>query len=122
MSTPSTPWQSGTHAALVPLSTHSLYLSASGPNRPLTSTGNLQPAIIIEAGLCSGHSEWVAASRLISQRARVYSYDRVGYGRSEPSPHEYTAENGVREWVSDSPNLAGLSFLGHFQLSLFAVA
>ncbi|PYI10954.1 alpha/beta-hydrolase [Aspergillus sclerotiicarbonarius CBS 121057] len=86
-------WQSGNHAGLVSLGSHSLYLAAAGPQRPITN-GRLQPAVIIEAGLCSGIAEWVAVSRLIAQRARVYSYDRAGYGRSEPSPTpEYTAEN-----------------------------
>ncbi|OOF94078.1 hypothetical protein ASPCADRAFT_6835 [Aspergillus carbonarius ITEM 5010] len=96
MSTPS-PWQSGTHAGLVSLGTHSLYLVGAGPPRPMTRTGHLQPAIIIEAGHCSGQAEWVAVSRSIAQRARVYRYDRAGYGRSEASPVAYSAANRVRD-------------------------
>ncbi|RAL00759.1 alpha/beta fold hydrolase [Aspergillus ibericus CBS 121593] len=75
------PWHSGTHAALVARGNHSLYLTAAGPPRPMTNT-HLQPAIIIEAGLCSGLTD----------------YDRAGYGLSEPSPAQnYTAENRIRE-------------------------
>jgi len=39
--------------------------------------------IIIETGLGSCSSEWVAAQRLISQFARIYTYDRAGDGQSK---------------------------------------
>ncbi|OJJ72264.1 hypothetical protein ASPBRDRAFT_675403 [Aspergillus brasiliensis CBS 101740] len=93
----SSPWLSGQRAGFVSLGSHCLYLSADEPQRSIIQ-GRLQPAVIIEAGLGSGLSEWVAVSRLIAQRARVYSYDRAGYRRSEPSPNpQYTAINRNRE-------------------------
>ncbi|GLA08677.1 hypothetical protein AnigIFM60653_010473 [Aspergillus niger] len=86
-------WQSGKQAGIVSLGTHCVYLAADGPQR-LIIRGRLQPAVIIETRLCSGLSEWVAVSRLIAQRARVYSYDRAEDGRSEPSPNkQYSAKN-----------------------------
>jgi pimeloyl-ACP methyl ester carboxylesterase len=96
MATPPSPWISGTHAGHVSIGDHRLYLSAAGPERRAVNAA-LQPAVIIEAGLGSGHSEWVAVQRLIAERARVYSYDRAGYGLSERSPLEPTAENRIRE-------------------------
>jgi len=69
----------------VSIGSHSLLLRASAPPRDSPS----QPAVIIEAGLGRFSSEWVAAQRLISQFARVYSYDRAGYANSKaerPSP------------------------------------
>ncbi|PWY83631.1 alpha/beta-hydrolase [Aspergillus heteromorphus CBS 117.55] len=90
-------WDTGTSSGLISIGTHSLYLTAAGPCRE-TVSGRLQPAVIIEAGLGSGHLEWVAVSRLISERARVYTYDRAGYGRSQPSPvKELNAQNRVNE-------------------------
>jgi pimeloyl-ACP methyl ester carboxylesterase len=72
------PWTHGTHTGLVSIGLHSLFLRASGLARMSPS----QPAVIIEAGLGGSSSEWVAAQRLISQFARVYSYDRAGYAHS----------------------------------------
>ncbi|KAI2994367.1 hypothetical protein CBS147346_10498 [Aspergillus niger] len=93
MSISSSCWQSGKQAGTVSLGTHCVYLAANGPQR-LIIRGRLQPAVIIETRLCSGLSEWVAISRLIAQRARIYSYDRAEDGRSEPSPNkQYTAKN-----------------------------
>jgi pimeloyl-ACP methyl ester carboxylesterase len=71
-------WPRGNHNDLVSIGPHSLFLRASGPAR----TSPSQPAVIIEAGLGGSSSEWVAAQRLISQFARVYSYDRAGYANS----------------------------------------
>jgi pimeloyl-ACP methyl ester carboxylesterase len=39
---------------------------------------------LIEAGLGGTSSEWVAVTPLISKFARVYCYDRAGYGHSKP--------------------------------------
>ena len=92
-------WAVGPRSGMVPIGEYSLYLSASGPTRQNVN-GSLQPAVIIEAGLCSGQSEWVAVQRLIAQKARVYAYDRAGYGRSDPSPHPLTAENRMSDLKS----------------------
>jgi hypothetical protein len=83
VSNPSSSWTSGSHSGLISIGPHSLFLSASGPLR----SSPTQPAIIIETGLGSNSSRWVAVQRLVSQFARVYSYDRAGYGKSRaPDP------------------------------------
>lgn len=89
-------WTVGSRNGMVRVGEYSLNLSASGPTRQKLN-GSLQPAVIIEAGLCSGQSEWVAVQGLIAQKARVYAYDRAGYGRSDPSPHQLTAENRMSD-------------------------
>ncbi|GKZ28437.1 hypothetical protein AbraIFM66950_007105 [Aspergillus brasiliensis] len=52
-------WLSGQRAGLISLGSHCIYLSADEPERSI-SKGRLQPAVIIEAGLGSGLSKWVA--------------------------------------------------------------
>lgn len=81
MSNPQAPdyWTHGTRSGMVSIGPHSLFLSASGPPRISPS----HPVVIIDTGLGSGSSEWVAAQRLMSHFARVYSYDRAGYGKSK---------------------------------------
>ncbi|OOF90605.1 hypothetical protein ASPCADRAFT_135061 [Aspergillus carbonarius ITEM 5010] len=99
MSSPS-PWQTDTHTGHILINNHRMYLSASGPPRiPTTNptTPPLPPAIILESGLGSSSSEWTVLQRLLSHFARVYSYDRAGYGQSEPSPLPPTARNRVLE-------------------------
>jgi pimeloyl-ACP methyl ester carboxylesterase len=78
--TTNNPWtQSPSHSGLVSVGPHSLLPRASGPPREPSA-----PAIIIEAGLGGTSSEWVSVSRLIAKFARVYSYDRAGFGKSKP--------------------------------------
>lgn len=72
-------WTHGTHSGLVPIGTHSLFLSGAGPTR----VSPTQPIVVIEAGIGSSSSEWVVVQRLIARFARVYTYDRAGYGRSK---------------------------------------
>lgn len=71
----------GEKAGLVDIGTHKLWLHASGPNRqPKSST------IIIIPGLGSSATGWAAVLRLLRPHIRVYSYERSGYAKSEPSP------------------------------------
>ncbi|KUJ07039.1 alpha/beta-hydrolase, partial [Mollisia scopiformis] len=64
----------------VSIGDYSLFLRAYDAS-PRTSPS--QPVVIIEAGLGGTSAEWVAAARLISQYAPVYTYDRAGYGKSK---------------------------------------
>ncbi|KAJ5591942.1 alpha/beta-hydrolase [Penicillium hispanicum] len=95
MSIPSA-WISGEQLGRASIGTHSLFLTTAGPKRQIVN-GRLQPAVIIEAGLCSSHLEWAAVARMLADYVRVYSYDRAGYGLSEPGPtQEYTAHRCVQ--------------------------
>ena len=50
-----------------------------------------QPSIILEAGLGDSSFTWYSIQLEISQMARVCSYDRSGYGWSDPGPGPRTA-------------------------------
>lgn len=83
---------------MVSIGEHSLFLVAAGCERGLTRNDRAQPAVIIEAGLGSSHNEWAAVIRILAKRARVYAYDRAGYGLSQPSAtQEYSAEARVND-------------------------
>lgn len=74
------PWlNSASHSGLVNLGSHASFLRVSGPARVAG-----QAVVIIEGGLGGMSSECVVASRLIAKFARLYSYDRAGYGQSKP--------------------------------------
>jgi len=76
----SSSWTVGTKSGLVSIGDYSLFLRASGPVRNSPS----DPVVIIENGLGSSSSEWVAVQPLIAKFARVHTYDRAGYGQSRP--------------------------------------
>ena len=112
MSSSPNPWtQSPTHAGLVFLGIHSLFLAAAGPPR---TAG--QAVVILEAGYGGCSSTWAAVMRAVSPFARIYSYDRSGYGRSEISPAPRTACNIAAELSAllDAAGVAGpFVLVGH---------
>jgi pimeloyl-ACP methyl ester carboxylesterase len=85
----------GDKAGLVSIGSHSLFLRASGPDRKMGES-----VVIIECGHSDSSITWAAAQRCISSFARVYSYDRAGYGHSEPSNTPRTAENIAHELLA----------------------
>lgn len=80
--------QAANKQGLVSIGTHSLFLTTSGPPRAPS-----QPVVIIEAGHSDCTVSWPAVMRAISPFARIYGYDRAGYGNSEASPSPGTAIN-----------------------------
>jgi pimeloyl-ACP methyl ester carboxylesterase len=64
------------------LSLFPLFAHAAGPPRKPTD-----PAVIIITGLGQHSRYWAGVLREISSFARVYSYDRSGYGKSKASPN-----------------------------------
>jgi len=71
------------------------------------------PLVVFEAGMSAPAASWVHTQREISGRTRTVSYDRAGYGGSDPDPHARTLERCVDD-------LAGLlDSLGETQPVVF---
>lgn len=68
---------------LVPVGHHRLHLYC---------TGSGSPTVVLEAGLGGNHLDWIRTQPQISRTTQVCSYDRAGYGWSEPGPKPRTAE------------------------------
>lgn len=77
----SNPWETTNIDALVPLSTHKLHVSTSGPPR---SPGS--PVVLFFSGGGAPCAAYVRLQRLLSKHIRVYFHDRAGYGYSEVGP------------------------------------
>ncbi|MGR8921209.1 MAG: alpha/beta fold hydrolase [Gammaproteobacteria bacterium] len=75
----------GTYAGL---GTHRLYYHCSGQGAP---------TVVIDAGLGSSALEWTPVQEALAARTRVCSYDRAGYGWSDPGPSPRTTEQAVVE-------------------------
>jgi pimeloyl-ACP methyl ester carboxylesterase len=52
----------------------------------LLCTGNGAPTIVLEAGAAEGWYSWHSIQRPLSKDFRVCSYDRAGFGYSDPRP------------------------------------
>ncbi|MEE8320926.1 MAG: hypothetical protein V3R68_03680, partial [Gammaproteobacteria bacterium] len=60
---------------LVDIGTHRLHIHC---------TGNKSPSVIIDSGLGGFSLEWWQIQKNLSSQIRICSYDRAGYGWSDP--------------------------------------
>ncbi|MGK3209216.1 alpha/beta fold hydrolase [Amycolatopsis sp. MEPSY49] len=60
--------------------------------RAVTAGEGDGPPVVFEAGMSAPAASWVHTQREIAARTRTVSYDRAGYGGSDPDPHDRTLE------------------------------
>ena len=60
-------------------------------------TGQGSPTVVLESGLADALDTWRSAQPEISRFARVCSYDRAGYGYSDPGPLPRTSDRIASE-------------------------
>lgn len=65
-------------------------VDAGGYRLHLYCTGSGSPTVILEHGHRATYLDWYRLQPQLAQFARVCSYDRAGYGWSEPSPRDRT--------------------------------
>ncbi len=70
------------------LGTHRIYYHCSGRGAPL---------VVIDAGVGGGALEWTPVQQRLARRTRVCTYDRAGYGWSDPGPSPRTTARAVAE-------------------------
>jgi len=63
----------------------------------LFSQGSGSPAVIIDAGLSGASYDWETVATGIAQFTQVCTYDRAGYGWSDPGPRPRTSQQAVEE-------------------------
>jgi pimeloyl-ACP methyl ester carboxylesterase len=78
---------------LVNIGTHSLALYTHGPD-PSTPS---DPVLVFIPGIASSRLVWSAVLRQLPASLRSYTYDRSGFGNSEPSRLAPTAETIAQE-------------------------
>ena len=71
-------------------------VDVGGYNMHINCTGEGGPTVILESGWVESSSTWLLIQPKIAKTTRVCSYDRAGYGWSDPSPHPRTAN-----WMAD---------------------
>jgi pimeloyl-ACP methyl ester carboxylesterase len=103
---------------LVDIGTHRLHIFCVGSG---------QPTVVIDSGLGGNSLEWIRVQRSLAPHVQVCSYDRAGYGWSEPGPRPRTSSRIVDELfallkkadVAGPYVLVGHSF-GGYTMQLFA--
>ncbi|MEE9321028.1 MAG: alpha/beta hydrolase [Granulosicoccus sp.] len=73
---------------LIQLETHRLHLDCRGEG---------SVTVLLEAGLGGVSLEWDPVQQILARRTRTCSYDRAGYGWSDPSPFPRDARQLARE-------------------------
>jgi len=58
--------------------------NGDGGRLHLVAMGDAGPSVILDAGIGASSLSWSLVQPLVSRFARVYAYDRAGYGWSEP--------------------------------------
>lgn len=74
------------------------------------------PLVVFEAGMGAPAGSWIAVQRSVSARARTLSYDRAGYGGSDPDEHERTLARMVddlTELLDQLDETVELILVGH---------
>jgi len=72
-------------------------IDAGGHRLKINCTGTGSPTVILESGLSDLLDEWKAVQPQLSTYTRVCSYDRAGYGESDPGPFPRTSLQIARE-------------------------
>ena len=98
-------------------------IDLGGRKLHLYCTGSGPPTVILEAGAGSFSTDWVLIQTEIAKTTRVCSYDRAGYGWSDPGP-EWDTVTQVESDLHAALNKAGvhapLVLVGHSMGGLFA--
>lgn len=72
-------------------------VDAGGMRLMIHCTGTGSPTVILESGLGDGAGEWRRVQPEIARHARVCSYDRAGYGGSDPGQMPRTSARIAEE-------------------------
>jgi Alpha/beta hydrolase family len=63
----------------------------------INCTGDGSPTVILDSGLGEPALSWMGVQSGVERFTRVCSYDRAGYGHSDPGPHPRSSLQVARE-------------------------
>lgn len=116
---------SGINAVLLQVNRHRLpgkIFAVYGRSMRLDCTGEGSPTLVLEAGGGNDGLNWGGVQSVLSKTTRVCSYDRAGYGGSDPAPPPRDADH-IAEELHGLLHTAGIQFpvvlMGHSVGGLF---
>lgn len=72
-------------------------MDVGGRRLHLNVLGQGRPAVILEAGIAASSLSWALVVKRVAEFATVVTYDRAGFGWSDPAPHRCTALDAARD-------------------------
>jgi pimeloyl-ACP methyl ester carboxylesterase len=78
--------------------------------------GRGNPTVILEAGIAASSLSWSLVVKQVAEFTTVVTYDRAGFGWSDPAPHACTALDSARDFglLIDKAEINGpLVLVGH---------
>ena len=84
--------------------------------------GQGEPTVVMEAGLSGWSTDWILVQPEVEQSTRVCTYDRAGYGWSDPGPLPRDSREVASELhtlLSRSGTKGDIILVGHSQGGLF---
>lgn len=73
------------------------FFDVGGRKLHLLCEGSGTQTVILEAGGASSSSQWGPLQKQLAEFAHVCSYDRAGFGWSDPSPRQLSFEDSARD-------------------------
>jgi pimeloyl-ACP methyl ester carboxylesterase len=72
-------------------------VDVGGRSLHLNVTGRGSPAVVLEAGIAASSLSWALVAGQLAVFTTVVTYDRAGFGWSDPAPHHSTALDAARD-------------------------
>ena len=92
---------------MVNIGTHSLHIRCTGRGRP---------TVVIDTGVGDTSERWQSFQAQVAQVTRVCTYDRAGYGASEPGPlprHSQRAADELKQLLENAGVRGPYVLVGH---------
>lgn len=95
-------------------------MDVAGRRLHVNTAGQGRPFVVLEAGIAASSLSWALVARRVAEFTTVVSYDRAGFGWSDPAPHRSTVLDAARDLallldeagIPDPVVLVGHSFGG----------
>src|SRR5580700_1141251 len=72
-------------------------LDVGGRKLHVNVLGHGSPAVILEAGIAASSLSWALVAKQVAAFTTVVTYDRAGFGWSDPAPHHSTSLDAARD-------------------------
>src|ERR1700733_10566441 len=91
-------------------------VDVGGRRLHMSGAGQGGPVVVLEAGIAASSLSWALVARQVAEFTTVVTYDRAGFGWSDPTSHPCTALDAVRDLalVLDKVEIRGpVVLVGH---------
>jgi pimeloyl-ACP methyl ester carboxylesterase len=72
-------------------------VDVGGRRLHVSVVGQGRPVVVLEAGIAASSLSWALVAKQAAEFATVVTYDRAGFGWSDPAPHRCTALDSARD-------------------------